>query len=135
MTQLLLFALIGLGAGALYAALGIGVVVGFRGTGIINFAAGALAVWSVYVFDELRKTGDLVLPIVVVPHSIHLMSNPPFLFCLLIALLSSAALSLGVHFLVFRPLRNAPVLARVVSSVGILIVVQSLIVMHFGSYP
>jgi ABC-type branched-subunit amino acid transport system ATPase component/branched-subunit amino acid ABC-type transport system permease component len=135
MTQLLLFALIGLGAGALYAALGIGVVVGFRGTGIINFAAGALAVWSVYVFDELRKTGDLVLPIVVVPHSLHLMSNPPFLFCLLIALLSSAALSLGVHFLVFRPLRNAPVLARVVSSVGILIVVQSLIVMHFGSDP
>ena len=83
MTQLLLFALIGLGAGALYAALGIGVVVGFRGTGIINFAAGALAVWSVYVFDELRKTGDLVLPIVVVPHSLPPLNEQPsisFLF-------------------------------------------------------
>jgi len=135
MTQLLLFALIGLGAGCLYAALGIGVVVGFRGTGIINFAAGALAVWSVYVFDELRKTGDLVLPIVIVPHSVHLFDQPAFIVCLVLALFSAAVLSLGVHLLVFRPLRNAPVLARVVASVGVLLVMQSLILMHFGSDP
>ncbi|MEY3796433.1 MAG: hypothetical protein RLZZ170_447, partial [Actinomycetota bacterium] len=122
MTQLLLFALIGLGAGCLYAALGIGVVVGFRGTGIINFAAGALAVWSVYVFDELRKTGDLVLPIVIVPHSVHLFDQPAFIVCLVLGLFSAAVLSLGVHLLVFRPLRNAPVLARVVASVGVLLV-------------
>ena len=135
MTQVLLFALIGLGTGAVYAALGVGVVVGFRGTGIINFAAGALAVWSAYVFDELQKTGDLIFPMVVLPHSIHLADKPSFVLSLSVALLSSVVLSLAVHFLVFRPLRNAPVLARVVSSVGILLVVQSLVLMHFGSDP
>ena len=135
MTQIFLFALIGLGAGSVYAALGAGVVVGFRGTGIINFSAGALAVWSAYVFDELQKTGDLILPIVVVPHSIHLTDDPSFILCLLVALLSSLVLTLAVHLLVFNPLRSAPVLARVVSSVGILLVIQALILMHFGGDP
>ncbi|MFM1751601.1 MAG: hypothetical protein RL119_563, partial [Actinomycetota bacterium] len=44
--QYLLFVLIGLGAGSIYAALATGIVTIYRGTGIINFAAGAMGMWS-----------------------------------------------------------------------------------------
>ena len=53
MEQYLLFAIVGLGFGCIYAALGMGVVITYRGTGVINFATGAMAMWGAYVYDEL----------------------------------------------------------------------------------
>ena len=72
MDQYLLFAIVGLGSGCLYAALSMGLVITYRGTGVINFATGAMATWGAFVYDELRRTGDLVLPVIVLPHRIGL---------------------------------------------------------------
>ena len=58
-----LFLIVGLGAGAVYAGLAMALVTTYRGTGVINIAQGAMAMWSAFVFDELRTTGDLVLPV------------------------------------------------------------------------
>ena len=52
---------------------------------------------------------------------------------LLIGLLSAAALGLIVHLVVFRPLRSAPPLAKVVASVGVAIALQALVVLRFGT--
>ena len=41
----------------------------------------------------------------------------------------------AVHLLVFRPLRHAPPLAKVVASVGVLIVLQAMVVLRFGGTP
>ncbi|MFZ4719559.1 MAG: ABC transporter permease subunit [Ilumatobacteraceae bacterium] len=131
--QYLIFALIGLGFGVLYAAIGMGVVITYRGTGVINFATGAMAMWGAYVFDELRKTGDLVLPVIVIPHRVSLGDSASFAVGFAIALLSCAALGVLIHLLVFRPLRTAPTLAKVVASVGVLIFLQALTVLQFGS--
>ena len=38
-----------------------------------------------------------------------------------------------VHLLVFRPLRAAPALGRVVASVGVTITLQALVVLRFGT--
>ncbi len=136
MDQYLLFAIIGLGSGCLYAALSLGLVITYRGTGIINFATGAMALWAAYVYDELIKTGDLVLPVVIIRSRIGLggsSGSVPFSVALILALLSCVLIGLMVHFLIFRPLRRAPVLARVVASVGALLVLQALIVMNFTS--
>jgi ABC-type branched-subunit amino acid transport system ATPase component/ABC-type branched-subunit amino acid transport system permease subunit len=130
-----LFALIGLGFGAVYASIGMGVVVVYRGTGVINFAMGAMGAWGAYVYDELAREGDLVLPVVIVPHSVHLSDDVPFVAALVLAVLSSALIGLLAHFLVFRPLRRAPALAKVVASVGIMISIQALIVLQFTSTP
>ena len=43
MEQVLLFVLLGLGGGALIAGIALGVVVTYRGSGIINLATGAVA--------------------------------------------------------------------------------------------
>jgi ABC-type branched-subunit amino acid transport system ATPase component/branched-subunit amino acid ABC-type transport system permease component len=131
--QLLLFALVGLGAGAAYAALALGLVVTYKGIGVINFAAGAMGMWSAYVYDELAKTGDVVLPVVIVPHRLHVVDQPPVAVGLAVAAASAAALGLIVHLLVFRPLRTAPALAKVVASAGVMLTLQALVVLHFGS--
>ncbi len=60
MSVYLLFLIVGLGLGALYAALALGLVIVYKGTGVINFAQGAMAMWAAFVYDEVRKSGDLV---------------------------------------------------------------------------
>ncbi len=135
MSEYVLFALVGLGTGAIYAALGVGLVVTFKGTGIINFAGGAMGMWSAYVYDEMRRNGDLTFPVVLIPHKIHLAAHVGFTPALLLALASSAGIGLLAHFLVFRPLRKAPALAKVVASVGLMITIQALVVINFDSTP
>ena len=46
MSVYLLFLIVGLGLGALYAALALGLVIVYKGTGVINFAQGAMAMWA-----------------------------------------------------------------------------------------
>jgi branched-chain amino acid transport system permease protein len=131
-TPYILFALVGLGIGAVYAALAMGLVVVYKGTGVINFAQGAMAMYGAYEYDELRKTGKLVIPVIGIPDRISL-GHPPFLVCLFVGVLSAAFTGLVAHFLVFRPLRRAPVLAKVVASVGLMIVFQAMVALKFDS--
>lgn len=135
MTQYLAFALIGLGVGSFYAALATGLVVTYRGTGVINFAAGAMATWGVYVYDELRRHGDLVLPVIGVPNRIELGSSVAFVPSFALGIVSTTMIGLLAHVAVFRPLRNAPVLAKVVGTVGVMLISQAMIVRSFGAEP
>ena len=50
----ILFAVLGLGAGALVASIALGVVLVYRGSGIINVAMGAIAMVAAYIFWALR---------------------------------------------------------------------------------
>ena len=129
----LLFLLLGLGSGAVYAALGLGLVLVYRGSGVINFAHGAMAMYSVFTYAELRDTGDFVIPVPGLPSRINLGEHVPFATALVLALLSTALLGYLVHLLVFRPLRHSTALSKVVASVGIMIVLQSIVVLRFGA--
>ncbi len=142
MKDLIAYALLGLGAGGLYALLGTGVVVAFRGSGVINFAHGALAMYSAFTYDELRHRGRIALPwfdilpthTLNLPVHITLKHGPmPFVPSFAIALLMAVLLGLGCHFLVFRPLRNAPPLGKVIGSVGIMLYLQAVAVLNFGT--
>ena len=46
--QIVLFAILGLGAGSLIAGIAIGIVLTYRGSGIINLATGAIAMLAGY---------------------------------------------------------------------------------------
>ena len=55
---------------------------------------------------------------------------------LVIALAMAALLGLGAHFLVFRPLRHAAPLGKVVASLGLALYLQGVALLNFGtSYP
>lgn len=141
MGSVVFYLLAGLGLGALYAMLGSGLVVAYRGSGVINFAHGAFAMYGVLTFDEARRNGLVHLPWVdVLPtHVLNLpvtlriadggMSGWP---AFAIALAMSVLLGLAAHFLVFRPLRRASALAKVVASVGITLYLQGVAQLNFG---
>ncbi|MGW4479441.1 ABC transporter permease [Rhodococcus triatomae] len=132
MGQFLQFAFLGLSTGAVYAVLATSLVGVYAATGIINFAQGAIGLWSVFVVAALRTDGTLVLPI----GSIGLGSedNPtPMLLAVALGVVSAVVWALLAHLLVFRPLRHAPVLAQVVASVGLMLFLQALVQLRFDT--
>lgn len=136
MEDLLLAMVAGIGAGGLYAILGVGLVVAFRGSGVINFAHGAVAAYAAYTFDELRETGNVWLPFPefgVLPVKFSVGEDPGLALVIIISLLMSALLGLLMHLLVFRPLRHSPTLGKVIGSVGIMLYLNSVIALNFGS--
>lgn len=117
----------------MYAALGLGLVLIHRASGVVSFAHGATAMYTTYVYAELRDTGDLVLPVVGVPARVDLGGPASFTVALSVCLAVAAVLGLLVHLVVFRPLRGAPALAKVVASVGLMVVLQAVATVRFGS--
>src|SRR5687768_6116690 len=118
--------ILGLGAGAAYALLGLGIVLVFRGSGVINFAQGAIAMWVAYVFAVLQQTGRYVLPIPGVPDLTIAEGGLSNGLSVVIALLTAVLLGLLLHLAIFRWLRESPPLAKVVASVGVMLTLQAI---------
>lgn len=57
MTELMSYVWVGLGNGAIYAMLGLGLVVIYRSTGLLNFAQGEIAMFTAYVIWTLIDVG------------------------------------------------------------------------------
>ncbi|WP_395109921.1 hypothetical protein [Actinomadura sp. SCN-SB] len=126
MSEILQFAVLGLGAGTVYAALGTGVVLTYQAAGVVNIALGALAMYAAYTYTLLESEGTLVLPVGTVP-----MAGLPVLVEILIALAVAAVLGLLAYALVFRPLRAASGLLKLVATVGITVLLQALAGLRF----
>jgi sulfate-transporting ATPase len=101
MDRLSLFLLLGFGAGSAYALLGLGAVLIYRSSGVVNFAQGAFAAVGAIIYYELQGH----LPVVLV---------------VLAAIAGTAAVGGLTQLVVMRPLRNASPIARVVATLAIL---------------
>ncbi len=119
MQQILLFILLGLGSGALIAAIALGVVVTYRGSGVINLATGGVAMLAGYAFWALR-TGQLGPQLGTAP-------------ALALSLVFVLAVGVAIEFIAFRPLRAATPLAKLVASLGVLLVAQASMLLAFGT--
>ncbi|MFV0463088.1 MAG: ABC transporter permease [Nostocoides sp.] len=108
------FALLGLGLGGAYALLALGLVTIYRGTGVLNFAQGAVAMVSAYAFFTLRDD----------------FGWPAYLAGLVTVVLAGL-LGVGFYLGVMRQLRNSPVLARIVATLALLIFLQGLALVVF----
>src|SRR5579872_2634046 len=129
-----LFLLLGLGAGAIYAVLALGLVLQFRSAGVINFAQGAIAMFIAYVYVELRDQGELVAPWAILPHSISLSNGSIGMWpAIVISVVYAAVLGAVLYALIFRRLRHAPPLAKVGASVGLMLAFQAIAVLNFGT--
>src|SRR5690242_4675332 len=120
MQQLLLFVLLGLGSGALIAGIALAVVLTYRGSGIINLATGGVAMLAGYAYWALR-TGEI--------GGTHFGTAPALLLTLVFTLIVGTLIEL----VAFRPLRNAAPLAKLVSSLGVLLVAQASMLLAFGT--
>jgi len=130
MSQYLLFFILGMSAGAVYATLAMGIVVTYQGTGVINFAAAAMATIPLYVFDDLQH-GKLTLP---VPWLRSFdWGPPPTWVAVIVSVLVAAGIGALIELCVSRPLRTAPALAKVVAAVGVMLLLQSGAALKYGT--
>ena len=134
MTEYVVFLLLGLGSGAVYAALGSSLVVTYRSSGVVNFATGAMALYTAYTYAFLRS-GGLLDPIPGLPTTVSLGGPLGFVPALVIALLVAALLGLLLYGLVFRPLRTKSPVAKAVASIGVMLALQSLLAERVGTSP
>ncbi len=97
----------GLAAGSIYASLALALVMIYRATDLVNFAQGEMAMFSTYIAWTLVNAGL------------------PFWLAFLITLAVSFAGGMVIERVVIRPVENAPVLAAVVVTIGLLLIFNS----------
>ncbi|MGV9546589.1 ABC transporter permease subunit [Nocardia beijingensis] len=132
MTDHLSYLVLGLGNGAVYAALGLALVLTFKSSGVVNFATGAVALYAAYTYALLRK-GELMVPIPGLPETVDLGGPLGVGPAMAISLVAAAVLGVLCYALVFRPMRSASVIAKAVASIGLMIVIQALIAQRAGT--
>jgi sulfate-transporting ATPase len=113
------FSLLGLGAGGLYALAAIGLVLVYRGSGVVNFAQVAIGIVGAYAFYELR-----------VNHGFD--STAGELFALAVGLVVSAILGGLFHLLVLRRMRDASQLSKIVATLALLVTITGIADWHYG---
>ena len=116
MNEVVRFALLGLGVGALYAFASQGLIVIYRGTGVLNFSLGATAIAGVFMQWELDNEHGW-----------------PFLASAAVGVAWSAFLGMLTHWVIMRPLRRASSLLRVIATLGVLVTIQAGVVIRYGS--
>ncbi len=121
MQTILVFALLGLGSGAVIAAVALGVVLSWRGSGSFNLAAGSSVMVAGYMFWAFR-TGFFHFKLGTWPAVIATLA-----FMVVYAVL--------IELLAVRPLRAASPLAKLVASLGVLLLTQALVQVIFGTSP
>jgi branched-chain amino acid transport system permease protein len=98
----------GLSTGSIYALVGLGLVLAFKGTGILNFAHGELVALGAYVALFLTA-------------SLHL----PYWQVLILSLLIMALIGAGYERILIRPLMHAPSFTVVVATMAIGLMIKN----------
>ena len=109
------FLLLGLGIGAIYSLLGQGLVLIYRGSGIVNFAQGSFVMVGGYAYYEFRVSAAWpAIPSVVAATAV------------------GALLGVAVQFLILRPMRTSSPIERVIATLGVLLTLQAAAVLRYG---
>jgi branched-chain amino acid transport system permease protein len=108
MHQLLQQIFSGLAAGAIYASLALALVMIYRATDLVNFAQGEMAMFSTYIAWTLVNAGL------------------PFWAAFVLTLVASFLGGMTIERVLIRPVENAPVLAAVVVTIGLLLIFNAL---------
>lgn len=106
-----------LSVGSTYALLALGLTLVFSVMNLINFAYGMMLVWSAYA------------AYVMLDHGIPFVAMVPL--CIVFATL----LSMAIGRLAFKPFIGAPPITLLITSFGVLLVIQYLAILFFGEQP
>ena len=117
MARFLSVTLGGLSGGMVYAAVALSLVLIWRATRVLNFAQGAMAMFTAYLGYKVIEHGA------------------SYWVALLVALGSGLVMGALVERVLVRPVENGPPLNAVVVTLGVFIVVEGLAGMFFGGTP
>jgi ABC-type branched-subunit amino acid transport system ATPase component/ABC-type branched-subunit amino acid transport system permease subunit len=116
--EVIRFAILGFGIGALYALASQGLIVIYRGSGVLNFAIGAIGMAGVFLQWDL-----------------HIRHGWAFIPSVIVGVGFSALIGAVTHVFIMRPLRRSSPLVRVIATLGVLITLQAIAVLRYGSTP
>jgi ABC-type branched-subunit amino acid transport system ATPase component/branched-subunit amino acid ABC-type transport system permease component len=111
---ILQFTILGLGFGAIYGLAAMGMVLIYRGSGVVNLAHGAVGMVGTYTFWIL--------------HDNH---NQPFFVSVIPALAVCCALGFLIQRLVMHPLRNSSAISRLLATLGVLAALQGAVAIKY----
>lgn len=131
---------LGVDTGGLIAAIALSATLTFRGSGVVNFSVAAMAMFASFIFYDLWQNGAIFFPPPLGTWTLHapppgtLGGQPPAM-----GIWVAFGLTLGIcgilgllfHLCIFRPLRHAPVLARVAASIGLYLVLFATVTIRF----
>jgi branched-chain amino acid transport system permease protein len=117
MTNLIQHAIDALSVGSTYALLALALTLVFSVMNLINFAFGMMLVWAGYA------------AIVMLDHGV------PFALMVPLCILFSIVLSIFVGRIAFRPFIGAPPITLLITSFGVLLVIQYAAILAFGEGP
>jgi branched-chain amino acid transport system permease protein len=106
-----------LSVGATYALLALGLTLVFSVMNLINFAYGMMLVWSAYA------------AYVMLDHGV------PFALMVPLCIVFATLLSMVIGRIAFRPFIGAPPITLLITSFGVLLVIQYLAILFFGEQP
>ena len=98
----------GLSLGAVFALLGLGVVMIYKSSGVLNFAQGSMAMFSTYIYFEITRSFDGI----------------PVVAATLLAVGFGALLGAVVYLIVFARMQGSGLLAKVIASLAVAGVLQ-----------
>jgi ABC-type branched-subunit amino acid transport system ATPase component/branched-subunit amino acid ABC-type transport system permease component len=110
------FAILGLGIGGVYGLLGNGLVLIYRGSGVVNFAHGAMAMAAAYIFYELSR-----------------VDGWPVWSAVLVSVAILTCMGLVTQLGLMRRLRNSSAVARLIATLGVLAVLDGVFSIWFGA--
>lgn len=116
--EILRFMLLGIGTGGVYAMLAQGLTLVYRGSGLLNFSQGALAMVGAFAFYECTSEHSL-----------------PLWLGAVIAMALCALIGALIHLVVLRPMRRSSALSRVIATLGVTIALQSGAYLLYGYDP
>ena len=117
MTEFVQHVIDALSVGSTYALLALGLTLVFSVMNLINFAYGILLVWGAYIVYSLT-TADI-----------------PFGLIVPLSILFVTFLSMAMGRLAFRPFIGAPPITLLITSFGVLLIVQYLAILVYGEQP
>ena len=115
-----IFIVLGLTSGCAYALTASGIVTVYRGSGVLNFSHCAVGMAGAYGFYAFYGGG---------------LAKWPVVPAIIAGIVFSILLNLAIYLLIMRRLIRATQLARVVATIGVLIILQGLAAIHYGTYP
>ncbi|HTX08706.1 MAG TPA: branched-chain amino acid ABC transporter permease/ATP-binding protein [Solirubrobacteraceae bacterium] len=118
MQEVIQFALLGIGVGALYSLASQGLIVIYRGSGVLNFGLGAIGMVGAYLEYELTQNAGWA-----------------FIPALVLGVLASALVGALVHIFIMRPLRNVSPIMRVIATLGVMVTLQAIAVLRYNADP
>ena len=106
----------GIAVGGVYALVGLGLVLIFKSTGVLNIAQGAVVMVMAFII-----------------YCLSVQAGIPFLLAILISLFLAMLLGFLVERLCLRPMIGQPLFSTIMMTIGIMLILQSIPVMIWGT--